>query len=59
VRPPLDGVVLLTGASAGIGADMARHRLATSFPRAVLEDWAAPLHTAGVGNKQVLSAEPL
>lgn len=40
------------------GVDMAKHRLATSFPRAVLSEWGRALRDAKVGNKQVLTVEP-
>jgi ataxin-3 len=53
-----DSVGHVAAFAAGLGVDMSRHRLATSFPRSVLADWGQGLRDAGVGNKQVLSVEP-
>lgn len=53
-----DSVGHVAALAAVHGVDMGRHRLATSFPRAVLQDWGQPLSDARVGNKQVLAVEP-
>jgi ataxin-3 len=55
-----DPVGQLAAAAAAHGADMVACRLALTFPRRLLDDWAASLEAAGLAGKQrlLVTVEP-
>lgn len=54
-----DRVGHLAAFAVDCGVDMTRHRLATTFPRRLLEDLEKGLIAAGVGNKDLVIVEAL